>query len=69
MNLEAKTDYVGLLKLIEKTHGSAKSGWTVKDKGTLGRLILNTVQKPDESILSFKNRFTSVAKNSDGYDE
>ena len=64
-----RSDYIGLLKLIDRTHGSAKSGWTVKDKITVDRLLLGTTQKTDESILTFKNRFNSVAKSCDGYDD
>ena len=45
---ETDSNYVGLYKLIKMTHGSAKSGWSVKDKIGSKRLLINTFQTSDE---------------------
>ena len=60
---EEGNNYCKLLKLIQKTHGGAKTGWDVKDRIALNRLVISCYQKSDESLLVYKNRFASLSKS------
>ena len=52
----------GMLRLILRTHGGAKTGWTVTDSLDSKRGMFLLKQGKDESLLSYKNRFIAGAK-------
>jgi hypothetical protein len=56
-----KRDPYGLMKLILKVHGGAKTGWKVTDGLVAKRSVFGCVQSSGENLLTFKNRFIAVA--------
>ena len=55
-------DAYGMLRLILKTHGGAKSGWKVTDSLDAQQQMFLLRQGKEESLLTYKKRFIAAAK-------
>ena len=52
----------GMLRLILKVHGGAKTGWVVADSLDSKRVMFQLRQGKEESLLLYKNRFVAASK-------